>query len=535
MATSKRPSDTYLTNQRRKLGAQQAGRRASTPPTTNALPPRSGTSAGNGKAVAQRTATAVGQRARLDVARLKGLGRYMQHQWNQADKQIPKRNSPVVTTPNTLTKPTSRPTVGPRRQITGSTAGKSRVGNSSAPYGEGTVRRVSVTDVSGPKSLPPGKSNKALPPASTPSSRRPSAQAKLDSAAKGSTGPNRVGRPSIPKTLPPGNQDKINRRVSAQAKLDSAAKGSTGPNRVASPARQPGSTQWKMKNGSTATSSQPGWPPGTESWAKSPTSSPAATKGGAKVKSSGGTQGSKGGALAIRPKEGSGAGKGLIGGLLDAGIRLGTGQDIGHALAESTGGNVGARIGAKLPGGPVVKAVGAAGGYLLGSGAAGKALDWARDNLTLSDRGAINSPPKSKAGPSVPPRLKQKSALSPTTRPSASRPNPPSSRPSAASQAPSRAPQQESRPTMRQPISSASGSTTAKAPVRPSMAAPQPQQTDTPKLTIPTSSQGSGSGEWTPPNDPNMYQTDNKKVRYNKAFVDNLPDMSRYDRKKKKG
>ena len=95
---------------------------------------------------------------------------------------------------------------------------------------------------------------------------------------------------------------------------------------------------------------------------------------------------------------------------------------------------------------------------------------------------------------------------------------------------------------MRKPISSASGSAPAKAPAapasRPSAASsPQHQQSDTPKLNIPTStqSQGSNGSEWTPPNDPSMYYTDNKRVRFNKSFVDRLPDMSMYDRKKKKG
>ena len=478
MATSKRPSGTFLTNQRRKLGAQQAGRRAATPPTTKAFPPRGGTSAGNGKAVAQRTATAVGQRARLDVARLKGLGRYLQHQGNQADKQIPQRDSPVVTPPNVMAKSSSRPKVGPRRQIAGSTAGESRVGSSSAPYGQGAVRRVSVTDVSGPKALPPGKSNKALPE----STRLSAAKSKLDNAAKGSTGPNRVGRPSAPKALAPSA-----RLSAAKAKLDSAAKGTASSNvRVGQP------------------NSPKALPPG-----------------------------SKGGALATRPK--GGPGKGLIGGLFDAGVRIGSGQDAGKAITEATGGNIGARIGSSIPGNPIIKALGGLTGYAIGSGGAGKALDMVRDNMILSDRpsssssSSSSSKSKGKAGPPVPNRPKQASA-----RPSAA--------PASAPQAPSRPPQQESRPTMRKPISSASGSAPAKATAapasRPSAApSPQPQQSDTPKLNIPTStqSQGSNGSEWTPPNDPSMYSTDNKRVRFNKAFVDKLPDMSMYDRKKKKG
>lgn len=103
MAPKNRPQrGSFNTRGRQKVAAQQAGRRAATPPTTNALPPRGGSGAGRPKAVAQRTAAAVGQRAQQDVKQLRGLARYLQYQSNQADKQIPPRTSPVVTPPNTL-------------------------------------------------------------------------------------------------------------------------------------------------------------------------------------------------------------------------------------------------------------------------------------------------------------------------------------------------------------------------------------------------------------------------------------------------
>ena len=230
MAPKKPKQPSMLTRQRQLRNQQQQVKRAS----SNQLPPSGGTSANRPKAVAQRTATAVGQRVTQDVATIRALADNMRRNQARADRQIPADKSPstrrvgpgganpkpqgqlppgqrggqlrtrggaLATRPSggVLGKPSN--TVQPVRvRDIGNTRRPQLTGQRDLPGGTGggdTVRGSGVrTGQPGPNraQLPQGARGGDL--ARTQSPRRSDAQARQNRAAAGSTGPNRVGQPS---------------------------------------------------------------------------------------------------------------------------------------------------------------------------------------------------------------------------------------------------------------------------------------------------------------------------------------------------
>ena len=222
------------------------------------------------------------------------------------------------------------PRTGPRRQLPPSTQGGSRVGNSSQPWGPGVgdgsnVRKVTVKDVTGPARLPGAKT--------APTSKQ----------LPGTQNVQPQARPSQPGTSRPPTPT---RAQAATAKAAQSAKGSTSTGvRTGQPGRN------------TPTSARPSGPgtPQAESWLKD------AQKARARM-----------GKPTLRGVAGTAGSVGLSGlaAVSDYQAARGRGETRGRSAAQAgagmAGGLAGARAGAMLPGGPVVRAIGALAGGALG-------------------------------------------------------------------------------------------------------------------------------------------------------------------------
>jgi hypothetical protein len=111
--------------------------------------------------------------------------------------------------------------------------------------------------------------------------------------------------------------------------------------------------------------------------------------------------------------------------VVDAGIRIGLGQNPGQALSEVAGGQAGAKLGSMVPGPAYVKAIGSGVGYLVGSGAAGRVFDniqsnkggQARPNQGRKNNDPYGVGPKEKAAPSVPKGLPNRNTKPTPTAP----------------------------------------------------------------------------------------------------------------------
>lgn len=157
------------------------------------LPPKGGTGANKPKATAQRTATAVTQRVRQDVATLRALGENMKRNQARAERQIPADKSPSVRRVGpggANPKPQGQLPPGQRggdlRQRGGALATRDggavrqRGGAVTPPRpNNGPVRPVSVRDLGNTKSPQVGGSGgRNLPPSQrgdSPASRPPAA------------------------------------------------------------------------------------------------------------------------------------------------------------------------------------------------------------------------------------------------------------------------------------------------------------------------------------------------------------------------
>lgn len=170
------------------------------------LPSKGQSSADSRQARGQRTTTAKAQAANQQRVIARGMEGFIRR-----GKAQDKLDAAAKGTQGTGTRTagaggglaTTPKPIGPRRQLPPSTqsSGKARPGNSSQPWGNQPVRKVKVQDLGSPKQLSPGSNGgqRSLPPSQQgpqQATRRQTAQAKLDNAAKGSTGPNRVGQPA---------------------------------------------------------------------------------------------------------------------------------------------------------------------------------------------------------------------------------------------------------------------------------------------------------------------------------------------------
>jgi hypothetical protein len=170
------------------------------------LPPKGQSSADSRQARGQRTTTAKAQAANQQRVIARGMEGFIRR-----GKAQDKLDAAAKGTQGTGTRTagaggglatTSKP-IGPRRQLPASSqsSGRPRTGNSSQPWGNQPVRKVKVQDLGSPNQLGPGPNGgqRSLPPSQQgpqQATRLQTAQAKLDRAAKGSTGPNRVGQPA---------------------------------------------------------------------------------------------------------------------------------------------------------------------------------------------------------------------------------------------------------------------------------------------------------------------------------------------------
>jgi len=228
MAPKKRPS--MLQRQRELLKQQQQVKKA----VSKQLPPKGGSSANQAKPVAQRAATAVRQRVTQDVATIRALADNMLRNQARAARQIPADKSPSVrrvgpggANPRPQPQLPTGQRGGPIRTRGGALT--TRPGGGALANSSSNVEPVRVRDLGntrrpqlrGQRDLPggtgggdtvrgsgvrtgrPGPERSQLPQgtkggdlARNQSPRRADAQARLNRAAAGSSGPSRVGQPA---------------------------------------------------------------------------------------------------------------------------------------------------------------------------------------------------------------------------------------------------------------------------------------------------------------------------------------------------
>jgi len=219
-----------LTRQRQLLQQQQATKRTA----STQLPPAGGSSAGRPKAVAQRTAAAVRQKVQQDVTVTRALADNMRRNQERANRQIPADKSPkvrLVGPGGANPRPQGQLPPGQRGGEIRSRGGALTTRSSGGPLANpsNTIQPVRVRDLgntqrpqlTGQRDLPggtgggdtvrgsgartgrPGPDRAQLPQgtkggdlARVDSPRRSDAQARLNRAAAGSSGPNRVGQPA---------------------------------------------------------------------------------------------------------------------------------------------------------------------------------------------------------------------------------------------------------------------------------------------------------------------------------------------------
>lgn len=191
---------TMLQRQRALRKQQQQTKQQS----SKQLPPKGQTSANSRQARGQRTATAKAQAANQQRVIARGMEGFVRR--GQAMDKLDKAAKGTQGSGTRTAGPgggglarTAKP-VSKARRLPPSSQGANRIGNSSQPWGEQPVRKVTVRDLGSSNALKPGSgSPKQLPAAQQgpqPATRKQQAQAKADAAAKGSQGPNRVGQPA---------------------------------------------------------------------------------------------------------------------------------------------------------------------------------------------------------------------------------------------------------------------------------------------------------------------------------------------------
>lgn len=199
MAPKKPKQPTMLQRQRALRKQQQQTKQQA----SNQLPPKGGTSANTRQARGQRTSTAKAQAANQQRVIARGMEGFVRRgqamdKLDKAAKGTQGSGTRTAGAGGGLA-PVSMP-VSKTRRLPPSSQGGSRIGNSSQPWGERQVRKVQVRDLGPSNALKPSVNTpKQLPAAQQgpqPATRRQQAQAKADAAARGSTGPNRVGQPA---------------------------------------------------------------------------------------------------------------------------------------------------------------------------------------------------------------------------------------------------------------------------------------------------------------------------------------------------
>ena len=234
---------SFLTRGREQVRQRQQTRQQA----SRQLPPQGGTTANSPKATGQRVATAVGQKVRRDVATTRALADMMQRNVDRTSRAEGIRNESRMASGKTRYVPPGGENAkgqgalppgqrgGDMRQKGGplATRGKGgpitqRGGGMTRTNNGGPVSEVKVQDMgnSQPRQLP---GQRGLPGGTGGADR-----VTASGARTGQPGPNRNALPGGQRALPPSQPSA--RRQAAQAKADSAARGSQGPNRVGQPA-----------------------------------------------------------------------------------------------------------------------------------------------------------------------------------------------------------------------------------------------------------------------------------------------------------
>lgn len=228
MASKKRQS--MLSRQRQLRNQQQQVRQAS----SKQLPPKGGSSAGSKPARIQRADTAKAQAANTQRVVTRGIQGFIRRgQANDKADKAARGTGPSGTTrtagaggglarrPESRPAPTNKPGALTRRGAV-KPAGSSAATN-------GRIERVSVRDVTPKKPAVTGsKPSSQLPAAQqgpNPPSRRQAAQSRADAAARGTTGPNRVGQPA-------GSANRIYGANRVNAAVDRAVSGANAARRI---------------------------------------------------------------------------------------------------------------------------------------------------------------------------------------------------------------------------------------------------------------------------------------------------------------
>lgn len=190
---------TMLQRQRALRNQQQQNKQQA----SKQIPPKGQTSANSRQARGQRASTAKAQAANQQRVIARGMEGFVRRgqamdKLDKAAKGTQGSGTRTAGAGGGLAR-TAKP-VSKSRRLPPSSQGANRIGNSSQPWGEQPVRKVNVKDLGSSNALKGGSTQpRQLPPAQQgpqAATRRQRAQAKADAAARGSTGPNRVGQPA---------------------------------------------------------------------------------------------------------------------------------------------------------------------------------------------------------------------------------------------------------------------------------------------------------------------------------------------------